>query len=238
MESNRQAWLSPVAQVEQICNRFMKPLAAIADLDPLNFHETEPDLAQKRGLQFKYYQALLLMLGNPIPKIYFQDQEAKVQLAPDCSGVFATRPITKSEVITFFPAHLVFLTTNEYPRTDVRHQCLQVGAPRDNSSELPDGATEDDFFATLNSDLQIWADPAEKEDPRCLAHYIRDAARLAGPALEDQMEYLNLSATRRNAHLTTIQGLAVAAVAAREIEAGEQVFLQHGLDFWLEKFDL
>ena len=155
------------------------------------------------------------------------------------NGLFAARQLDRGELITFYPGDLrvrwqrsnlslaegvgfVFGAHVPTARRDlIRHALLEAGP-----EEL-------DVIPVIGGDTgtSVAGDPMVTDDPAYVAHVINDCATCS--TLDGIAEYAAAAITRANAHTISIEGCHLAAVAAKRVEKGEEIYMSYGPPYWL-----
>ena len=155
------------------------------------------------------------------------------------NGLFAARQLERGELITFYPGDLRV----RWQRSDlslVEGVGFAFGAHvatarRDflRHALLEAGPEELDVIPVIGGDsgISVAGDPIVTDDLAYVAHVINDCATCS--TLDDIAEYAAAAITQANAHTISIEGCHLAAVAARRVEKGEEIYMSYGPPYWL-----
>ena len=171
------------------------------------------------------------------------------------NGLFAHGRIAHGELVTMYPCHAI-LIRDERKRGEGEGDS---GKPRSGGKE--GGGGGDIFLWTVpergatslqpvraearerlkrylaqvdHSPLCIAADPEADHTPAACAHLINDAASLcATPTYAEEDEYVAASIAGCNCVFLPVCGCALAVVAIRDIEDGQELFASYDVGSWL-----
>ena len=143
-------------------------------------------------------------------------------------GVFAERDFQKGDVVTFYPAHAVYV------------EDVDAGDGRTAWRAAPGYSSEhmrrmiNDYCMDVPGGI-VAADPDRVDQG--LGHMINDGARSSSPATERL--YNRLSPAKENAAPHTLlcgTEFLVQIRATRDIKTGEELFFSYGLPYWRKKY--
>jgi hypothetical protein len=165
------------------------------------------------------------MLSSRIDGLPLRRAVLRSQGAVEGVGVFATREISKGELITCYPGDALI-----YQPTDGiifgEHVPETMADPESCFGEWIDyGLAEDDEYALIGI-------PLLDDDAAYLGHFCNDGACL----LEgwNTSQYSVASNQMLNAKHIDVAGLHTATVATRPIRRDEEVLVSYGKEYWLE----
>lgn len=196
--------------------------------------------SNNNNLTDKQRENTVQVLGMVNPLDTHWSQFLEVRASPIHGlGVFAKRHLPKDAALTCYPCHLIA----------INHDVMRVlpdDVPLDTTREhLLHCAAHYGF--KLNAHVQLIGVPSQHSERRLLGHMINDAS-LVNPFRDTPVELLadpqqllpRLLAYYDNALRFTNctfrrcrQNLVVCVVAKREIQPGEELLVNYGLDYWL-----
>lgn len=191
----------------------------------------------------EYYRSALMMIRVP----YHLN---KVELRPSPyhgRGVFPIRPINPGEVITMYPADLIYVTVCG-TRTSDDHAAMTVGSETYRrqfglpGTFLPEHL---DYAFDIDDVYQIVGHPTFDADPDYLGHFINDGGcmtALAGVTTDDHQYvgdsvdvYLKTTLSKRNCRFVVVNRWVVAVVATKPILPHEEVLTTYSVQYWMTK---
>ena len=146
-------------------------------------------------------------------------------------GVFACQPITAGSVATLYPGDALRLSQAGLDQ-DIAWT-LTDGLLQPASAELLARARdyEMEVCSTAAGDLSQFGDPARADEPAYLGHMINDGAICTSESL--RAEYKRKSHALRNVEQVDLAGCHTAIIATRDIQAGEELLLTYGANYWI-----
>ena len=137
-------------------------------------------------------------------------------------GLFAARDIRKDELITCYPGDWALLADGSHV----------LG----NATGLP-SSREYEIHIAIGSGppLALVADPLQVHDAAYLGHMKNDCARCFEASPGAIHEYALSATARSNVDHVMLADCHVAAVAARDIRAGEELYVSYGPGYWLTR---
>jgi hypothetical protein len=156
-------------------------------------------------------------------------------------GVFATRQLPCGVVATFYPAHILFGSTEDSGRHHLLSETHEAILCYDRGSCFLNVYT---VFLSKDTGTRLVGHPALRDDPRLLGHMLNDPvgnifagispeqlrAMGRGGALAHAMpSYLQANC----AFCCDAQGIVVTVVTTRDIEAGEELLVAYDPCYWL-----
>jgi hypothetical protein len=164
----------------------------------------------------------------------------KVKLAPSPihgNGVFATCDIKQGEIITLFPCHI--LERQSYKDRKSTGTCTLLSEAVFNAfgqgyTCASDPRLDDYRFSFATGNYNIIGHPALDDDPSYMGHFINDAAKPTED-MESVQIYINVSMSKRNCVMKTVESFVAAVVAVRDIKAGDEILMTYGADYWTSK---
>ncbi len=152
-------------------------------------------------------------------------------------GVFATRSISKGQVITLYPCDVSLAIDNDAKSNE---HAYDRNLSTDQIHELLNG----DYRQTLQGNTLILAgDPQLTDDPWFIGHLINDSCKIDPTTASDKvldvaLVYSICSLAKSNAFYYEVYSehddlYALAIVAMRDIAEGEEVLCSYNHQFWL-----
>lgn len=140
------------------------------------------------------------------------------------NGVFASKNILEDEIITLYPTHVVFVNVGEHTLNYYKYSAHR----KYNLSDCHH------YKKSINSELYCGAFPQEHSDRTWIGHLINDGS--CKVTEEYQTENLN----KTNCRFVKIYDhnevcYFVAIIATRPITKGDELFIQYGTKYWLNK---
>ncbi|CAB9529689.1 expressed unknown protein [Seminavis robusta] len=139
-------------------------------------------------------------------------------------GVFAAQDCQEGDLLTCYPGDLILQPTGFTPDPK------EVGIQDDQL--LQDLMSR--YCIGMTDDCAILGLPERDQDMAYVGHFINDACQ-EPPSNEEELEaYLEESQAKANAQLIPLENLHMVALATRDIQKDEEVFVFYGPIYWME----
>lgn len=127
-------------------------------------------------------------------------------------GVFAKRKIKTREIITFYPADILIISEEG-----------EKHAIYDEKYNVNDILKFDNYKYDIDKFLSIIGDPRKDKNMSYVGHLIND--------VYNKCENYEINSINANAVFLVINNLVV-VIANKEIEDGEEILVNYGLNYW------
>jgi hypothetical protein len=154
-------------------------------------------------------------------------------------GLFASRDITETEMITLYPGDALIQWNGKSGVGDFSSDVSVMfgnhiqGDSRDARRVTSDAARG--YEVKVRDTHSIVADPNLTHDAAYLGHMANDACALLGRSNACRTAYSQETANRHNAELYLIEGCHYAAIASKNVTKGEEIFVSYGENYWLSR---
>jgi len=158
-------------------------------------------------------------------------------------GVFATRPIPKGDVVTFYPADAILVFPPAKYTSSIKQPfaavvCFEPGTERFAKQYKMD--VQKQTYSACG--VAVIGNPnspmTTKSEGHVVGHMVNDAACLRGPLSHTSsavQSYCVAVATRANADFKDECGMVVAICAERDIGTGEEILVSYGPEYWMKQ---
>lgn len=142
------------------------------------------------------------------------------------NGIFANKCILQNEIVTLYPPHIVFVKVGE----DIMNYFKYKKHAQYNLLSCYD------YKKSIDPNIHCGAFPQECGDSNWLGHLIND-----GSCKTNLNEYKTDNLNKTNCSFVKICDhneicYFVAVVATKEIKEHEELFIQYGINYWINKF--
>lgn len=149
-------------------------------------------------------------------------------------GLFASRKILKSEIITLYPPHYIVYNITPRGQPGTKHI---LKSDIVNSKELNWDDKLWNYQFNFNNEYSIIGDPQLTDDPSFLGHMINDGAKGHSSKTKfiakDKEIYNNIFLRVNNCIPECIDNLWVIIVAIKDINPDEEILMGYGYDYWI-----
>ena len=140
-------------------------------------------------------------------------------------GLFASENCKEGDLLTCYPGDILL-----HSELGFRPTPAQMGI--ENDEMLRDYLCR--YCIGLTDDYALMGLPHLDQDMAYAGHFINDGVTTP-PAVEDELEdYLQESSAKANAQFLPLENLHLVALATRDIQKGEEVFVCYGPVYWME----
>jgi hypothetical protein len=150
-------------------------------------------------------------------------------------GLFASRKIYKDELITLYPGDALLLWNKSVGDFSGDVGVLFGNHVQDRNVTKATSDETRNYEIKINDMTSLVADPNCVNDPAYLAHMMNDGAPCWQDSFSARSEYSQRTVQKYNAAIVPIQDCHYAAVATKDIQANQEIFVSYGEGYWLSR---
>jgi len=140
------------------------------------------------------------------------------------NGVFATRDIKKGDIITYYPAHYIQITS--FPLILTKPEYTKGDKPNDEY-----------LYTSIKGNYSITGHPRLTDNPYMLGHIVNDPCDEVFKREDETFgkwvgRYLLTVSMKRNSRFTELDSGLIAITALKDIKKDEEILIAYDIQYW------